>query len=452
MSQSPYFQQFFDSVDPHAGDVLNRRDATPTVQNDATAASGVSPTTQAAIDAQVVDLDEFDPNLIDIEAVNELFGLNQENLLVQEDVGLLQSQPHDLFYANAEEERFFMTYGDDQEALDLGDLPRNRILAPPLIRRDFDDLAALLRERRELQNPYAQVRMPDQPAVQTANAQQVQDARAVAITRNRRPVQQPPVQPHDQVPVQQVQAGQQQQQLAPQPPQQPPVAQPLQVQQPVIQQLIAPQPQAQVQAPLPALAPPAGLLLANRTFTRHQLGARPLPHNYIPLGPTEATFPRDQAAQDVYLRELYDAFVDITGYLDTSAAPFAIRLSVIASGNGSIKPHMVSTVCSRLLSLAMALHTVGPSSLKLLDAGKMASVYKYRMLDFGDRIARICELLRLSKSRCQSLLKFEGLEMMVGTAPLLVQQTNTNHKSNQRRAQNIKDGAALLRGLGGGAA
>jgi hypothetical protein len=230
------------------------------------------------------------------------------------------------------------------------------------------------------------------------------------------------------------------------------VAQPQQVQQPVIQQLIAPQPQAQVQAPLPALAPPAGLLLANRTFTRHQLGARPLPHNYIPLGPTEATFPRDQAAQDVYLRELYDAFVDITGYLDTSAAPFAIRLSVIASGNGSIKPHMVSTVCSRLLSLAMALHTVGPSSLKLLDAGKMASVYKYRMLDFGDRIARICELLRLSKSRCQSLLKFEGLGMMVGTAPLLVQQTNTNHKSNQRRAQNIKDGAALLRGLGGGAA
>jgi hypothetical protein len=209
MSQSPYFQQFFDIVDPHAGDVLNPRDATPTVQNDATAASGVSPTTQAAIDAQVVDLDEFDPNLIDIEAVNELFGLNQENLLVQEDVGLLQGQPHDPFYANAEEERFFMTYGDDQEALDLGDLPRNRILAPPFIRRDFDDLAALLRERRELQNPYAQVRMPDQPAVQTANVQQVQDARAVAITRNCRPVQQPPVQPHDQVPVQQVQAGQQ---------------------------------------------------------------------------------------------------------------------------------------------------------------------------------------------------------------------------------------------------
>jgi hypothetical protein len=117
MSQSPYFQESFDTVGQLAGDVLDEARATPAVQNDAPAASGVSPDTQAAIDAQIVDLDQFDPNLIDIEAgnalgalnqeieaVNELFALNQENLLVQKDVGLLQGQPPDPFYANEEEE------------------------------------------------------------------------------------------------------------------------------------------------------------------------------------------------------------------------------------------------------------------------------------------------------------------------------------------------------------
>jgi hypothetical protein len=67
--------------------------------------------------------DVLNPNI-------EVLGFNLDGTMIQEDVPLLQNQPHDPLYASAEEERYALEYSDDQEVLDLDQLPLNRFLAP----------------------------------------------------------------------------------------------------------------------------------------------------------------------------------------------------------------------------------------------------------------------------------------------------------------------------------
>jgi len=67
-------------------------------------------------------------------------------------------------------------------------------------------------------------------------------------------------------------------------------------------------------------------------------------------------------------------------------------------------------------------------------------VYKYRDLTFSARIDKVCELMRISKARCGNLLKFEGLEMVVATAPLLIRQTRSNYHHNRNRQDDLVAG------------
>ena len=103
-------------------------------------------------------------------------------------------------------------------------------------------------------------------------------------------------------------------------------------------------------------------------------------------------------------------------------------------------PSKVELTCRRLLSITIALHTYGPSSLCIYDAGRMQNVAKTNTITFSERIGKVCELLRLSKARCLRLIKGEGLHMCVAAPGLLVRQTGSNKRQNERRQE------ALVRG------
>lgn len=82
----------------------------------------------------------------------------------------------------------------------------------------------------------------------------------------------------------------------------------------------------------------------------------------------------------------------------------------------------------------------------VFDDGKLEQVYKHRNLTFAQRINSVCELLRLSKARCQALMRFDGLEMAVATAPLMAKQAKMNSTLNRKRQRIISKARALRDG------
>ncbi|CAG5166251.1 uncharacterized protein ALTATR162_LOCUS6899 [Alternaria atra] len=110
-----------------------------------------------------------------------------------------------------------------------------------------------------------------------------------------------------------------------------------------------------------------------------------------------------------------------------------------------ITPAQITTICWKLLSIAIDLHTRGPICLNVYDRAKLKNVYKFRGLKFSERIDKVCELMRMSKARCGSLLKLDGLEMVVATASLLCTQTKSNYKQNRTRQHNLVEGNLIVK-------
>ncbi|KAI4939537.1 uncharacterized protein J4E92_000823 [Alternaria infectoria] len=189
-----------------------------------------------------------------------------------------------------------------------------------------------------------------------------------------------------------------------------------------------------------AAAPPQSMHFANFAEAQQAATTRVIHHNYHPLA-NDSSFPQDEAARRFYIRRLYDAFTDITQCIDSATvANFDLRWANLSSGTSPYTPAMITTVCHALLAIAINLHTHGPISLNVYDQGKLENVYKYRDLTFSARIDKVCELMRISKARCGNLLKFEGLEMVVATAPLLIRQTRSNYHHNRNRQDDLVAG------------
>jgi hypothetical protein len=152
---------------------------------------------------------------------------------------------------------------------------------------------------------------------------------------------------------------------------------------------------------------------------------------------------------------MYEAYVDIIQCIDRATVPNFDSFFATLSSNPStspITPFEISTICWNLLTIAIDLHTRGPVCLNVYDPAKLKNVYKYRKLEFSERIAKICELLRISKARCNSLLRLVGLGMVVATAPALCRQTMSNHLHNSRRQTDLIIGKNVVAGKKRGAA
>ncbi|KAL1798167.1 hypothetical protein ACET3X_002204 [Alternaria dauci] len=198
---------------------------------------------------------------------------------------------------------------------------------------------------------------------------------------------------------------------------------------------------AETTPPIAAAAPQA-VQFTSFAQAMQAAATRLVPHNYTPPA-NDPSFPKDDAAHKVYIRRMYDAYIDTSQCIDRATVPtFDSQLAKHSSHPHSapITPVMISTICWHLLSIAMDLHTRGPVCLNVFDPAKLKQVYAHRGLTFEKRIDAVCELLRTSKSRCVSLLKLDGLGMVVANAPMLCRQARANHASNGQRQDFLVNG------------
>lgn len=199
-----------------------------------------------------------------------------------------------------------------------------------------------------------------------------------------------------------------------------------------------------------AAAVPSAMEFKSFAEAKQTAATRVILHNYTPPI-NDSSLPKDDddATSKVYIRQMYDAYVDITQCIDrATVANFNSHFATLSSDppTSPITSVMISTICWHLLTIAIDLHTRGPVSLNIYDPAKLKNVYTYRNLTFKARIDAVCELLKLSKARCASLLKLDGLEMVVANAPMLCRQTKTNHSSNGHRQGYLATGNDAVAG------
>jgi hypothetical protein len=99
-----------------------------------------------------------------------------------------------------------------------------------------------------------------------------------------------------------------------------------------------------------------------------------------------------------------------------------------------------------ILDIAIALHERGPVALYVFDESKLRNAYKSRNLTFAKRIECICELMRLSKWRCELLLDCDDLDMVVATPVQMIGIAKTNKNQNFTRQAYLAAGRAKLNG------
>ncbi|KAL1798168.1 hypothetical protein ACET3X_002205 [Alternaria dauci] len=102
-----------------------------------------------------------------------------------------------------------------------------------------------------------------------------------------------------------------------------------------------------------------------------------------------------------------------------------------------------SILCWMIEDLAERLHRVGPSVLHLLDGSFWCQAAKTRSWTFQNRMMWIIELLKESKTRCDTLLGDSGLLGIVANPKDKIVATRLQAKQNAKRGVVLKVGRAL---------
>lgn len=118
----------------------------------------------------------------------------------------------------------------------------------------------------------------------------------------------------------------------------------------------------------------------------------------------DSTIPTNDEERAKYVAELLEAMKDTSSFSDKSDTPAFISRWTPNAINAPDPTHM-EKVCWQLVNVAERLHIDGPASLPIYDKLALATARKSRLLTFAERMRHLSALLRLSKSRCFSLLK-----------------------------------------------
>jgi len=231
-----------------------------------------------------------------------------------------------------------------------------------------------------------------------------------------------------------------------------------------LQQHVVPQPQPEhitpteenswtpnIPTPLAATAadtPLPGLQFANHAQAQQAFAQREVPSNWHSPHP-DTSIPQTQADREKYITDMLSAIADTRTCQDSSTVEsYQGRWAGLAQGRSPYTSQQMETVCWKLLDIAEKLHAQGPGSLRIFDQAKLRTVYKSRKLNFAQRIQFLCDLMQLSKSRCETLLAFDDLEMTVGAPAQMISMAKTNKKQNLKRQEYLVKGRARLCGQG----
>ncbi|KAH7092502.1 hypothetical protein FB567DRAFT_625486 [Paraphoma chrysanthemicola] len=105
---------------------------------------------------------------------------------------------------------------------------------------------------------------------------------------------------------------------------------------------------------------------------------------------------------------------------------------------------MIETVCWAMLDMATALHERGPVVLRVFDDSKLKNAHNSRKLTLAQRIGFICDLLRLKKSRCETLLNYDDIDMTIAAPAQMIAMAKTNKKQNIKRQTVLVSGRETL--------
>ncbi|KAI4646964.1 hypothetical protein J4E93_005188 [Alternaria ventricosa] len=208
---------------------------------------------------------------------------------------------------------------------------------------------------------------------------------------------------------------------------------------------MTPSPSAPSQATAIALVQPKffGLSFRNLAEAKDSMLNRYIENDWVPPA-NDSTIPTTDEDRAEHVAELLAAMKDVSACPDNQDKDrFAKRLT--PGAKKAIYEDQMEKVCWQLVDTAEKLHVFGPKSFSIYDTTPLETMHKSRNLTFGERIDSLCELLRLSKSRCFSLLKGENLETTVGAAPDKITGTILNNGQNRNRQEYIAEGRVSVK-------
>ncbi|KAI4952373.1 hypothetical protein J4E91_002842 [Alternaria rosae] len=207
---------------------------------------------------------------------------------------------------------------------------------------------------------------------------------------------------------------------------------------------MTPSPSAQSQAAAftPVQPNPYGLAFRNLAEAKDSMLNRYIEKDWVAPA-DDSTIPTTDEERAEYVAELLAAMKD------TSSCPekqdkfrFIDRL---APGAKQFHADQMEKVCWQLVDTAVNLHVIGPKSFSIYDTTPLKTMWQSRFLTFGERMGHLCALLRLSKSRCFSLIKGENLETTVGAPAQRYSGTLLNNHQNENRQEYIQQGRTIVK-------
>jgi hypothetical protein len=190
----------------------------------------------------------------------------------------------------------------------------------------------------------------------------------------------------------------------------------------------------------------AGLHLNNHGESHEAFLRRHSPWSWQPPQ-NDVTYPHDKTTRRNYAACLMFALKDIRICQDSKhVASFEERWAGLAQGRSVYTKEQLETVCWKLLDIAEKLHQHGPMALHIFDQNKLQTIYMSRNDNFKQRIRHLCDLMRLSKARCETLLAFDDMEMTVAAPAQMLAMAKTNKKQNVKRQEYLAEGRAQLMG------
>tara|TARA_R110002003_G_scaffold1868_8_gene23638 strand:+ start:2466 stop:4412 length:1947 start_codon:yes stop_codon:yes gene_type:complete len=186
----------------------------------------------------------------------------------------------------------------------------------------------------------------------------------------------------------------------------------------------------------------SGLTYSSLAHARAVIAQRHVEHDWQP-DREDQTIPRTNQQREAYVLQLLNAMNDTSEARDSKGknTPFNNRWVLRSHNNNHFyKMDEMEAVCWDILDLAERLHAHGPIALSIYDPAALGEVRKSKSLTFDKRIGFVCQAMRMSKARCDSLMKGDGLATLVGSPSLKVRGTHLQKNQNARRAETIEKG------------
>ncbi|KAJ4339631.1 hypothetical protein N0V87_003072 [Didymella glomerata] len=163
-----------------------------------------------------------------------------------------------------------------------------------------------------------------------------------------------------------------------------------------------------------------------------------------------AGIPETQQDCILWVSELLTAMLDISSCRDDPTKnTFKRRWAskIVKTDHGPIlerntyyRIEAIELTCWKLFHLTVNLHTYGTRALGVHDDEALNVTQVKQRLTFDQRIYAICELLRLSKERCNKLLKGEFLAMTVACPINKIKEVKNDAHNNGNRQVHLRMG------------